>query len=106
MNQNQPKLFFKCDDIDDFDTEMKGYRNDVFVILPSGEIYEVFFYDIVRLSQDMGAGLFIAPPGLIVIERVNKAFMEAAVIDLWEKGFFNYFIPRKSLSTKHFDENI
>ena len=106
MIEDQPKLFFKSKDIDDFDSEMKGYRNDAFVILPSGSIYEVFFYDIVRLEQDMGTGTFITQPGLIVLDKVNKSGMELAVNDLWNRGFFNYFTPRSSLSAKHFEENI
>ena len=36
------KVHYKGE-FDDFDTEMKGYRNDVFVISPDGEIFEVFF---------------------------------------------------------------
>jgi len=106
MTENMPKLFFKSNDIDDFYSEMKGYRNDVLVITPDGKIYEVFFYDIVRLGQDMGSGIFITQPGLIILDKVNKVSMELAVIDLWKRDFFKYFIPRSSLVEKHFEENI
>lgn len=106
MTESLPKLFFKSVNTYDFDSEMKGYRNDVFVSLPDGKIYEVFFYDIVRLKQDMGKGLFITQPGLIILDKVNKASMELAVIDLWKRGFFNYFISRVSLLEKHFEESI
>ena len=82
MIEGQLKLFFKSNDIDDFDSEMKGYRNDVFVTMPDGSIYEVFFYDVVRLRQDMGTGVFITQPGLIILDKVNKASMELAVNDL------------------------
>ena len=99
------KLHFKSE-TDDFDSEMKGYRNDVFVILPDGCIYEVFFYAITRLKEDMGKGIFISQPGLIILDTVNKASIELAIVSLWERGFFKYFIPRSSLDEKHFEENI
>jgi len=105
MTENIPKVYFKSE-TDDFDSEMKGYRNDVFVIAPDSSIYEVFFYDIGRISQDMGNGIFITQPGLIILDIVNKASIESAVINLWKRGFFNYFIPRSSLDEKHFEENI
>ena len=104
--ETTPKLIFKSTEIDDFDSEMKGYRNDVFVKLPDGNLFEVFFYDPVRLVQDMGKGPYISQPGLIIVNTVNKVAMENAVIDLWKKGFFKYFNPRLSISEKHFDENI
>lgn len=101
----QPKIHFKGQ-LDDFDTEMKGYRNDVLVISPSGEIYEVFFYDPIRLKDDLGNGVFLAQPGLIVLNTVNKKSIVEAINQLWEKGFFNYFRPISTLASKHFDENI
>lgn len=99
------KLHFKGE-FDDFDTETKGYRNDVFVEAPSGEIYEVFFYDPVRLTNDLGNGIYLAQPGLIVLNTVNKVSIEKAVTDLWLRGYFDYFKPISSLKKKHFDENI
>jgi hypothetical protein len=99
------KLHFKSD-FDDFETEMKGYRNDVFVELPSGEIFEVFFYDPVRLSQDLGQGIFLSQPGLIILNIVNKTSIEKAVNDLWKRGYFNYFKPLSSINNKHFDEDV
>ena len=100
-----PEIYYKSD-FDDFETEMKGYRNDVFVIAPSGEIYEVFFYDPVRLTSDLGKGVYLSQPGLIILNVVNKKSIEESVIRLWEKNFFIYFKPINSLSNKHFDENI
>jgi hypothetical protein len=56
----------------------------------------VFFYDAVRLAQDLEeeakAGRpFIAEPGLIVLERVTLANMEKAVRELYAQGFFDAF---------------
>ncbi|HET6255008.1 MAG TPA: hypothetical protein VFE32_13085 [Puia sp.] len=104
MEQNL-ELIFKSD-IDDFDSEMKGYRNDVLVRLPNGEIYEIFFYDIVRLQQDMGDAIYLSQPGLIILNAVNKETIGYAVKDLWKRGYFEHLKPRLSISEKHFDENI
>lgn len=103
--EKNPELIFKSD-VDDFESEMKGYRNDVFVRLPNGELYEVFFYDLVRLKQDMGNGSYLSQPGLIILNGVNRKSMEHAVVDLWKRGFFEHFKPRSSILEKHFDESI
>jgi hypothetical protein len=99
-----PRVHFKGE-FDDFDTEMKGYRNDVFVETPDGKIYEVFFYDPVRLTNDLGDGVYLAQPGLIVLNTVNETSIEKAVIDLWQRGYFDYLKPT-SIGQKHFGEDI
>jgi|SRR6185312_5299918 hypothetical protein len=106
--EKPPELIFKAgySESDDFEYEMKGYRNDVFVKMENGDLYEVFFYDPVRLTQDMGSGIYISQPGLIILNSVNRKSMEHAVLELWERGFFHYFKPRLSIIDKHFDENI
>jgi hypothetical protein len=108
MNTIFQELIFKngYNVTDDFESEMKGYRNDVFVKMKNGDLYEVFFYDSVRLTGDMGSGIYLSKPGLIVLDAVNKKSMEYAVKDLCEKNFFDYFKPQRSISQKHFDENI
>ena len=60
----------------------------------------MFFYDPIRLAQDLESEMqsgdaFIAEPGLIVIPRVTLAYMEAAVKKLFEKGYFNNLLPFK-----------
>ena len=71
-----------------------------------GKYLKFFFYDISRLKDDIGEGLFLSQPGLIVLKIVNKASIENAVANLWKKGFFKYFKPVASLTQKHFDEEI
>jgi len=93
-------------DFDDFDTESKGFRNDVFVRLPSGLYYEVFFYDAHRIKTEIQEGSFIAHPGMIILDIVNRARIEEATQELFLKGFFNYFNPITDISSNHFDENI
>ena len=106
MSNQLPEVIFKVDEYLDYETENKGYRNDVFVKLPNGDLIEVFFYDPVRLSQDMSDSIYITKPGLIVLKLVNKLNIRAAVNDLFKKGFFEYFTPRESPESLHFGENI
>jgi hypothetical protein len=102
-----PIIIYKADNHwDDIDTEDKGYRNDVLVKLPGGEIVEVFFFDKVRLLQEMGDSPFLAKPGLIILSIVNKASISNAVINLYERGYFDYFKSRSSIDQNHFEEEI
>jgi hypothetical protein len=41
--EKTPELIFKSPDIDDFESEMRGYRNDVFVRLPGGDYMKCSF---------------------------------------------------------------
>ena len=86
----KPAIFF------DFDVkfygdeiEMKGYCDNVEVILPDRSKYRVCFYDPVRLKQDIEEEIYIDIPNLIVILTVTEKNMERAVYRAWEDGFFN-----------------
>lgn len=80
-----------------FDVEQKGWCDIAFVELPDGSRVKVFFYDPIRLSQDLENSLlpegYIAEPGMIVIPRVTREYMEKAVNRLFEQGFFSSFVP-------------
>ena len=59
---------------------------------------QVFFYDPIRLAQDLETDArfgepFIAKPGLIVIPSVTLEYMEKAVKILYKKGYFNTLVP-------------
>jgi len=102
---NAPRLLFREDFTERlaFEVEQKGWCGIGVVELPSGERVSVFFYDPIRLAQDLDSDMksgdaFIAEPGLIVIPRVTRAYMEAAVRRLFEKGYFNH-LPFKSENT-------
>src|SRR5215813_7489981 len=96
MATSAPRLSFRVD-FDErtaVEVENKGWCGIAFVELPGGEQVDVFFYDPIRLAQDLqsetkSGHAFIAEPGLIVIPRVTLAFMEAAVKTLFEQGYFD-----------------
>jgi hypothetical protein len=97
---DQPKLLFTevFDERLAFEVEQKGWCSIGIVELPSGTQIKVFFYDPVRLAQDLETDLAsgevcIAEVGMIVIPKITREYMEKAVHRLFKKGFFNNFVP-------------
>ncbi|MET0638336.1 MAG: hypothetical protein ABWZ25_20055 [Chitinophagaceae bacterium] len=78
------------------EVKMKGYCNDILVILPDFTKFKVCFYDPIRLSQDLEDEGYIAEPGLIVIKDVTRSNMERTVYELWLDGFFDSLMPLKT----------
>jgi hypothetical protein len=73
----------------------KGWFAGVTVELPDGSVHPVFFYDPVRLGQDLAADAkqsrpFIAEPGLIVVPEVTRAAMTSAIEQLVKQGYFEH----------------
>jgi hypothetical protein len=100
----QPKLLFEqtLDERLAFEMEQKGWSGIGFVELPSRARVKVFFYDPVRLAQDLETDLksgrsCVAEPGMIVIPRVTIEHMERAVRDLYERGYFDSLVPSPSM---------
>ena len=81
-----------------FETEQRGVCDVVLVGLPNGTRVQVGFYDPVRLAQNLAsrqeAGeAWIALPGMIVIPSVTLKFMQRAVTELFQQGFFDVLRP-------------
>lgn len=79
----------------EWEAEQKGWLPGVTVELADGNRYPVFFYDPVRLSQDLEADSasghpYVAEPGLIVLPQVTRAAIGEAVAQLVGSGFFNH----------------
>jgi hypothetical protein len=103
---NLIQLTFKYgwEEKDDEETPMKGYRSDGIVKTPEGE-YPVYFIDPIRLQQDLEAETelgtpFLAEPGLIILPEVTREGMERAVIQLWQKGYFESLKSLKAEAEK------
>ncbi len=80
------------------EAEMKGYSGHVVVHLPTGPQYTVTFYDPVTLVQNLKVAqesgeVCIGEPGLIVVPSVTLHYMEAAVNQLSQEGYFGHLIP-------------
>ena len=101
MNETTyPRLLLEKDFDDQaaFEVEQKGWYGQALVALSDSIRVKVFFYDPVRLSQDLEYGLrsgavCIAEPGMIVIPSVTRQYMEAAINQLYKQGFFESLVP-------------
>ena len=92
-----PKLRFarELPDQAAFEAQSRGYLSHVMVELDEGRLYPVFFYDVVRLQQDLDESAmhgrpFIADPGMIVVEEITPEAMKHAVEQLSREGFFDH----------------
>jgi hypothetical protein len=82
----------------EYETPLKGWLDHVRVQLPDGTRYAVFFYDPVRLEQDLAENVklgvaYVAEPGLIILPEVTPAAIRSAVEALWRQGYFNTLKP-------------
>jgi hypothetical protein len=78
----------------DYETPLRGYRDNVFVEFDDGSQERVIFYDVTRLSQALAFECesgrpFFAESGLIVLQEVTRANMETAAQTLANEGFFD-----------------
>jgi hypothetical protein len=91
-----PTLSFTCD-FDEraaFEVAQKGYFEHAIVRLPDGRRMKVFFWDPVRLAQDLEmeqklGRISIGEPGLILIPKVTVENMQRAIKELYRKGYFD-----------------
>jgi hypothetical protein len=75
----------------------RGYLSHVLAEV-DGHCYPVFFYDPVRLGQDLQESAksgwpIIADPGMIVLPDLTLEAMENAVQRLSQQGFFEHLVP-------------
>jgi hypothetical protein len=73
--------------------EMKGWCGIGVVELPDGRRIPVDFYHPARLASDLESRLkegkvYVAEPHMIVIPEVTREYMEKAVQQLYESGYF------------------
>jgi hypothetical protein len=95
-----PRLVFEqpFDERLAYEVEQKGWCGIALVEVPNGTRFRVFFYDPIRLAQDLETDLksgefCIAEPGMIVVPTVSREHMENAVRRLYEKGYFQSLVP-------------
>jgi hypothetical protein len=82
------------------ETEMtdKGYFPGPTVELETGARYELYFYDPVRLGQDVAALAkngrpYVAEPNMVVVPEVTAAAIRRAVEGLVHDGYFDHLLP-------------
>ena len=77
---------------------LRGYVSGVSIETAPGIHYSVFFYDPVRLGQDLEAEArlgrpWVAEPGMIVLPEVTERAMAQAVESLHSAGYFGHLLP-------------
>lgn len=100
MKPNTPKLRFAREftEQDALEAQSRGYLSHVLVELAEGKLYPVFFYDPIRLQQDLAEGVrtghpFVADPGMIVVSEITPGMIRETVDRLVGEGFFDYLAP-------------
>ena len=81
------------------EANMRGYRSHVWAELDDGSRYQVTYFDMVRLKQELEyecsiGSRYFTEPGLIIVSEVTLANMESAARALAEEGFFERYIAR------------
>jgi hypothetical protein len=97
--ENYPLLHFR----EPFETvawevTAKGWYSGVVVELEDGDRYSVFFYDPVRLAQDLQVEAelgrpYLAEQGMIVIPEISETNMRLAIQQLHTEGWFSHLKP-------------
>ena len=86
------------DERGEWEVERKGWLQGVEVELAGEGRFPLFFYDPVRLAQDLeadgkqGRGA-LAEPGLVVIAEVTRASILSAVEELVRQRYFDHLKP-------------
>ncbi len=88
------------DERGEWEAEAKGWLQGVEVRFSNGDVHSLFFYDPVRLAQDLQAETehgnpFIAHPGLVVIPAISRHAIVNAISKLVEANFFPRHQPGK-----------
>ncbi len=88
------------DERGEWEAEAKGWLQGVEVSFSNGDVHSLFFYDPVRLAQDLEVETkhgnpFIAHPGLIVIPAITREAIVNAISKLVEADFFPKQEPGK-----------
>jgi hypothetical protein len=86
------------DERGEWEVERKGWLQGVQVEMPNGLVFPLFFYDPVRLAQDLEADerqgrSVMAEPGMVVIQEVTRSRILQAVEELVHQRFFDHLKP-------------
>ena len=94
-----PRVIFHPSHDDRSKEEMtdRGYVSHVYVVTEGDRYFPVFFYDPVRLGQDLDEEIklghpFIAELGMIVVPEVTREAMTKAVEALYADGYFAHLV--------------
>jgi hypothetical protein len=78
----------------EFEHSAKGFLPDVEVRFADGTRHRLYFYDAIRLGQDLEEEVklgrpFLSEPGLVIVPEVTRTSILKAVAGLWQRDFFS-----------------
>jgi hypothetical protein len=96
MNTTEPyEIVFPdwYDERGEWEAKEKGWLQGVEVRFSNGDVHPVFFYDPVRLAQDLETDTkhgrpFVAQPGMIVVPEITREAILEVIGGLVDDGFF------------------
>ena len=79
------------------EAQNRGYLSHAMVELDGNRFFAVFFYDPIRLQQDLQESAkhdrpFVADPGMIVLPELTLDAMQSAVQRLGQEGYFDHLV--------------
>lgn len=99
-NEFVPKLRFAREftDLDELEARNRGYLSHVLADFGDGRLFPLFFYDPVRLQQDLEetgvhGSVFLADPGMVVVQEITLEVIHQVIKQLYDKGFFDHLVP-------------
>jgi hypothetical protein len=83
-----------CDQRGEREAKEKGWLQGVEVRFSTGAVHPLFFYDPVRLAQDLEVDVrhgrpFLAHPGMIVIPQITREAILNVIARLVDEEFFS-----------------
>lgn len=95
-----PRLHLRepFDEMIAYEISCKGWYSGAVAELPNGHFYPLFFYDPVRLAQDLAADMKYGCPcideeALVIVPNVNEDSMRAAIRHLFQCKWFERLVP-------------
>jgi hypothetical protein len=85
----------------EYEHSAKGFLPDVEVRFADGYRHRLYFYDAIRLGQDLEAEVeqgrpYLSEPGLVIVPEVTRTSILKAVAGLWQRDFFSRRETNKS----------
>lgn len=104
---NNFEIYFEEDsDLMEFESESKGYRNDIFV-KEQNLVYKLNVYSIIRLQQDFDSeiesyGYYAIEPNIILVREVKKDEIIDTLLKLKNQNYFSEILPSKEINIEGF----
>lgn len=99
------EIYFEEDsDLVEFESESKGYRNDVFV-KEHNLIYKLNVYSMIRLQQDFESeiesyGYYAIEPNLVLVHDVKREVIIDTILKLKNQNYFSEILATKEIKVE------